>query len=92
MRRCKRLSLPYEGSGILRSCFRRKLLLIPHAFRGSLFKTRFPCASVQCEVPIYLTLILHFKHIEGFEDFKARIDDVPYSRRSDVVSGIIDYA
>lgn len=41
---------------------------------------------------MYSTLILHFKHIEGFEDFKARIDDVPYSRRSDVVSGIIDYA
>ena len=41
---------------------------------------------------MYSTLILHFKHIEGFEDFKVRIDDAPYFRRSDVASGITDYA
>jgi len=41
---------------------------------------------------MYSTSILQFRYIESFEDFKARIDDVPYSRRSDVVSGITDYA
>lgn len=38
------------------------------------------------------TFILHFEHMEGFENFNARIDDVPHSARSDVVSGVVHCA